>query len=182
VRPPSRVPITLAALGPDAVAVAGELADSWYPFLLPVSALKAAARDLQTGAARGEPGRPLPQICPGIPTALSPDRVQAQASASWWVAFYLTSMGPLYARTLRRLGLGAAVDEVLAANPTRGTAQVPESAQVLLDELTLWGDDAEARAGLDRWYAAGADMPILVLPPDRNPAELEHVLEALRPT
>jgi alkanesulfonate monooxygenase SsuD/methylene tetrahydromethanopterin reductase-like flavin-dependent oxidoreductase (luciferase family) len=77
--------------------------------------------------------------------------------------------------------LGAAVDEILAANPTRGTANVPQSAQVLLDELTIWGYPDRARASLDRWYAAGADMPVIVLPPNRSPDELELALKALSP-
>ena len=105
--PPSRVPITLAGLGPRAVRVAGQHADGWYPFLLPVSSLKVAEADLRAGAALGEPGRRLPRVCPGIPVAISSDPARARATAVWWVAFYLTSMGPLYARTLRRLGFGA---------------------------------------------------------------------------
>jgi alkanesulfonate monooxygenase SsuD/methylene tetrahydromethanopterin reductase-like flavin-dependent oxidoreductase (luciferase family) len=183
VLPPSRVPITLAGLGPRAVRVAGQHADGWYPFLLPVSSLKAAEADLHAGAALGEPGRPLPRICPGIPVAISSDPARARATAVWWVAFYLTSMGPLYAKTLRRLGFGNAVGEVLAANPTRGgTPEIPESAGMLLDELTLWGTAANARAGLDSWYDAGADMPVVVLPPNQSAHELEDILEALRPT
>ena len=50
---------------------------------------------------------------------------------------YLVNMGPLYRETLRRLGHGHAVQEILAANPTGRTFEVPESARVLFDELTL---------------------------------------------
>src|SRR3954467_6392023 len=39
VRPVTAVPIQLAALGPQAVRVCGELADGWSPFLLPLSGL-----------------------------------------------------------------------------------------------------------------------------------------------
>ena len=179
VLPPSAIPIQLAALGPEGVRLCGELADRWYPFLLPVSGLTDRMRLLKEGAARS--GRPLPQICPGVPTAVSPDPVQARALASWWVTFYLTSMGPLYGRTLRNLGFGDAVDAVLAANRPGGPAEVPAAAQVLIDELTLSGDATAARAGLDRWYAAGAEMPTLTLPPGRPVEELDHMLEALRP-
>ncbi|MGZ4663899.1 MAG: LLM class flavin-dependent oxidoreductase [Frankiaceae bacterium] len=181
------ISIVLAALGPQAVRLCGELADGWYPFLLPLSGLPEGVRLLDEGAARGQsdggggPVRPRPQICPGIPTAVSPSPVQAHAVASWWVAFYLTSMGPLYARTLRTLGFGAAVDVVLAANPSRGSTEVPPDAQVLIDQLTLSGDAVTARAALDGWYAAGAEMPTIVLPPNRSHDELEHTLDALRP-
>ncbi len=97
---PREISIVLAALGPQAVRLCGEVGDGWYPFLLPLSGLQDGVRLLDEGAARGRPGgsgRPRPQICPGVPTAVSPDPVQARAVASWWVAFYLTSMGPLYA-------------------------------------------------------------------------------------
>jgi alkanesulfonate monooxygenase SsuD/methylene tetrahydromethanopterin reductase-like flavin-dependent oxidoreductase (luciferase family) len=177
VRPPSHIPIAVAALGPDTVAVAEKLADIWFPFLTPASALTSATRDVNAATTR----RSLLQIWPAIPIAVSHDEAEARATASWWIAFYLTSMSPLYARNLRRLGLGAAVDEVLAANPTRGTANIPESAQVLLDELTIWGDPHRARASLDQWYAAGADMPVIVLPPNRPLDELEHALKTLSP-
>lgn len=99
--------------------------------------------------------------------------------ASWWVSFYLTSMGPLYRQTLLRLGHGRAVEDVLVANPTGRTFDVPESAFALLDELTLWGEAGHARQSLDRWYAAGAQMPTIVLPPGRPVEELNHILEAM---
>jgi alkanesulfonate monooxygenase SsuD/methylene tetrahydromethanopterin reductase-like flavin-dependent oxidoreductase (luciferase family) len=181
VRAPSDIPIHLAALGPNAVRLTGEVADGWYPFLLPRSGLPDAIRLLEEGAARVEPARPLPLIGPCIPTAVSDDPDTALEVASWWVVFYLVSMGPLYRETLRRLGHGAAVDEVLAANPTPRTFDVPESARVLLDELTLWGDEDNARAALERWYDAGAQMPGLVLPPNRPLEELDHILESMRP-
>jgi hypothetical protein len=112
---------------------------------------------------------------------VSADPAQALEVASWWVAFYLVSMGPLYRDTLRRLGHGAAVDEVLAANPTPRTFEVPETARTLFDELTLWGDAEHARATLDRWYDAGAQTPALTLPPNRSIEELDFILEALGP-
>ena len=125
VPPQTEVPIYLAALGPRAVRLAGELADGWYPFLLPLSGLESGIRSLEEGKARGEPGRSLPAIGPCIPAAIAADPATALQVASWWVSFYLVSMGPLYRDTLRRLGHGQAVDAVLAANPTPHTFDVP---------------------------------------------------------
>jgi alkanesulfonate monooxygenase SsuD/methylene tetrahydromethanopterin reductase-like flavin-dependent oxidoreductase (luciferase family) len=180
VKPQTSIPITLAALGPRAVRLTGELADAWAPFLLPVSGLGSGIRLLEEGHGRGEPGRAMPFIEPSIPAAVSTDPERSLELASWWVSFYLGSMGPLYRDTLTRLGHGRAVEEVLAANPTGRTFDVPGSARGLLDELTLWGDAEQARAALDRWYAAGAQMPTVTLPPGRPVEELDHILEALR--
>jgi alkanesulfonate monooxygenase SsuD/methylene tetrahydromethanopterin reductase-like flavin-dependent oxidoreductase (luciferase family) len=179
VAPRGQVPVHLAALGPAAVRLAGEVADGWYPFLLPRSGLAGGIRMLTEAATRA--GRPTPLVSPGIPVAVAADPATARTVASWWVATYLLRMGSMYERTLRRHGLGAAVDAVLAANPDRRGGEVPASAQVLLDELVVAGAADAARAGLDRWSAAGAELPVVVLPPGRPVDELEYTLEALRP-
>jgi alkanesulfonate monooxygenase SsuD/methylene tetrahydromethanopterin reductase-like flavin-dependent oxidoreductase (luciferase family) len=50
---------------------------------------------------------------------------------------------------------------------------------VLLDELTVYGTPDQARARLARWQEAGAAMPILLLPPNQTPAQIDFALEAL---
>lgn len=179
VTPQREIPIYLAALGPQSVRLAGELADGWAPFLLPLSGLDTSLQLLREGGARTEPRRGLPLIAPCVPAAVSTNPAKALEMASWWVSFYLVSMGPLYRETLRRLSHGQAVQEILAANPTGRTFEVPESARVLFDELTLWGDAEQAREALGRWYAGGAQVPTVVLPPGRPIEELDHMLEAL---
>ena len=183
VLPPSDIPIHAGgarAARRCGCAVSSATAGTRSCYRCPVSPTGCASSRRAPPAA--DPADPYRRSAPVCPTAVSPDPVQARALASWWVAFYLTSMGPLYGRTLRNLGFGDAVDAVLAANPSRGTAEVPGAAQVLIDELTLSGDATAARAGLDRWYAAGAEMPVIVLPPNRSLDELEHALDVLRPT
>ena len=98
------------------------------------------------------------------------------------VVFCLLSMGPLYRDVLTRQDLGDAVSAVLAANPDTITRNVPESAQLLIDGLTLRGEPVHAHAALDSWYEAGAQMPALVLPPGRDLAESDYMLEVMRPT
>jgi alkanesulfonate monooxygenase SsuD/methylene tetrahydromethanopterin reductase-like flavin-dependent oxidoreductase (luciferase family) len=166
---PSPVPIMLAALGPAAIRLAGEVADSWGPFLFPVSALPDGIGLLREGSG----DRATPQVCPSVPAAVFSNPEQARAMASWWVEFYLKNMGPLYADRLRELGFGAAVDEVMA-----GDRRTPE---ILLDELTLWGDPTAVRAKLQAWYATGGDAPAVTLPPNRSIEELDYMLEALAP-
>jgi alkanesulfonate monooxygenase SsuD/methylene tetrahydromethanopterin reductase-like flavin-dependent oxidoreductase (luciferase family) len=177
VPPRPQIPVHLAALGPAAVRLAGALADAWYPFLLPRSGLADGVQLLDAGAREAD--RPVPLVSPGIPVAVAEDPATARATAAWWLSTYLTGMGPLYPRTMRRQGLGAAVDAVLAADPAG--REIPAGAEVLLDELLLWGAADTASAGLDAWYAAGAELPVVVLPPGRPVAELDAALETLSP-
>lgn len=173
---PERVPIALAALGPRAVGLAGRLADYWTPFFLPVSGLAARGEPLADG---GRPTRTL--TWPGIPAAVSADPERARSLAAWWLAFYLTKMGPLYPATLVKLGFRREVDAVVAANPPGAQPTVPAQADRLIDEVTVGGTADDARSQLESWFKAGADLPTIVLPPGAPVDELDGALEGLAP-
>jgi hypothetical protein len=151
----------------------------WYPFLLPRSALADGVELLQDGATAAH--RPLPLVSPGVPVAVAADPATARETACWWLTTYLGGMGPLYPGTLRRLGFGPAVDAVLATDPAQRGAGVPAAAEVLVDELLVHGDAGAGRSAVARWCNAGAQLPVLVLPPGRPLDELVFALEALRP-
>jgi alkanesulfonate monooxygenase SsuD/methylene tetrahydromethanopterin reductase-like flavin-dependent oxidoreductase (luciferase family) len=181
VRPQFDVPVHLAALGEKSVRLCGELADAWFPFLLPISALHGRIQLLTVGTADREDHHEPPLICPGVPAAISSDPAAARRLASWWITFYLTKMGTLYSSLLRDVGHNMAVAAVHAETPKNGADELTGSAQVLIDELTLCGSAESARADLERWYRAGADMPVIILPPHRDIDELDHILDAMRP-
>ena len=179
--PPAAVPLYLAGLAPESVRLAGELADGWMPFLFPRSRMAEGVALLREGAVRAGAARPLPLICPSMPTVVARDRAEARRGAAWFVSFYLTTMGPFYPRTISRLGFEREVKAVLAANTTRGSAIVPPEAEALLDELLVWGTPDEARGQLERWREAGAALPILLLPPNLTPAQIDLALETFPP-
>jgi len=116
-----------------------------------------------------------------VPTVVDADPAVAREGAAWFVAFYLTTMGALYRQSLVRRGFAKEVDAVLAANTPRFTGAVPEAAEHLLEELTVFGTPVQARARLQRWHAAGADLPILLLRPQQTPEQIAFTLEAFRP-
>jgi alkanesulfonate monooxygenase SsuD/methylene tetrahydromethanopterin reductase-like flavin-dependent oxidoreductase (luciferase family) len=179
--PTPDVPIYLAALADESIRLAGELADGWMPFLYPRSQLAPARALLAEGRARRGDGSEPPPIYPAVPTAVAEDAERARAGAAWFVSFYLTTMGPLYRRSLARQGFGKEVDEVLAANTPRHQGLVPPAAERLLEELTVFGTPEQARARLARWHDAGARLPTLLFPPNLSRAELEFALGAFQP-
>ena len=177
--PPAEVPICLAAIGDASVRLAGEIADGWMPFLYPLRVLQQGRERLGEGAARAN--RPPPAVYPMIPASVDDDAAQARAGAAWLVSFYLTSMGTFYRDTLIRFGFDKEVQAVLAANAPRFVGVVPPEAEVLLDELIVYGTPPEARRRLARWYEAGAAMPGLMFRPNLTGEQTQRSLEAFVP-
>jgi len=65
------VTISLAALGDASIRLAGELADSWLPFLYPWSKLAEGRARLCEGATRGGHPDRVPEIHPSVPVVVA---------------------------------------------------------------------------------------------------------------
>ena len=178
---PGEIPIYVAAIGDQSVRLVGELADGWVPFIYPRRCLADGVQRLREGAARSGRTDRLPLVCPSVPAVVAPDAARAREGAAWFVAFYLVNMGTLYRQSLVRQGFGKEVEAVLAANAPKFTGAVPPDADVLLEELIVFGTPAEARARLARGHAASAMMPVLLLRPQMTAEERDFTLNALRP-
>jgi alkanesulfonate monooxygenase SsuD/methylene tetrahydromethanopterin reductase-like flavin-dependent oxidoreductase (luciferase family) len=178
---PPALPIYLAALADESVRLAGELADGWMPFLYPWARLAEGVERLREGVARREDPERLPGIYPAVPAVVAEDPAKAREGAAWFVAFYLTTMGPLYRQSLVRQGFGKEVAAVLAANTPRMKGEVPSEGEELLEQLVVFGTPAVACRRLQRWHDAGAVMPILLLRPHMTPGEIALTLDAFRP-
>ena len=173
------LPIYIAGSAEKTVRLCGELADGWLPFLFARDRLSDAVAWLEEGTARrGDPAA-RPRVCPVVPAVVSHDSGEARQGAAWFVAFYLTRMGPFYATALRRQGFEREVDAVLAANTARGPAIGPREADALLEQLTVFGTPEEARARLATWRAFGAEAPIVMLRPNLDAEQVRFELESL---
>ena len=179
--PAPALPIFLAALTDESVRLAGELADGWLPFLYPRRCLEEGRALLREGAARAGDANRRVAVYPTVPTVVSEDPEKARAGAAWFVSFYLTTMGPLYRRSLERQGFGKEVAAIVAANTPRFAAVVPPEGARLLEELTVYGAPGEVAAQLASWHAAGADMPMVFLQPNLSPEEIDLALGAFAP-
>lgn len=178
--PAPTLPIYLAGLADETIRLAGELADGWLPFLYPRDRLAKGIALMKEGACRSsDPGR-APRVCPTVPTVVAADRAEARRGAAWFLAFYMTTMGPLYPRSLARHGFEDEVKAIVAANPTRDSAVVPPEAETLLEQLTIYGTPEQCRRQLEPWYVAGAALPIVFLRPNLTPQEIHFTLSAFR--
>ncbi|MEM7348615.1 MAG: LLM class flavin-dependent oxidoreductase [Chloroflexota bacterium] len=174
------LPIYMAASSVKSIQLAGELCDGWLPFLYPKDRLADGIALMREGAARTEnPDRPL-QVCPFLPVVVNDDADAARQGAAWFVAFYMTTMGPIYRNVLGRLGFADEVAAVLAANEGQKPAVVPPEAEILLDQLTIYGTPDQVQAQLAPWYEAGATLPILMPQPNLGLEALDLMLNAFK--
>ncbi len=156
---PAPVPIWIAALGPRATRLAGEIADgvilNWC-----TPDRVAEARDAIRAAA-GEAGRDPDSVTISVyvRAAFSDRADEALLGAAAEYASY-----PAYARQFEAMGV----------EPSPGA---------VVDAVCLRGDRAAARERLDAYRQAGADLPVVypALAPGEGPEASIAVLRALSP-
>lgn len=109
------IPVYVAAMGPKALQVTGELADGTLPYLAGPRTLEEFIVPTITQAA-AEAGRPAPRVIAAVPTLLSEDLEGARTIAAQQLSFYETI--PSYRNVIAREGIASVVD--LAAIGTEG--------------------------------------------------------------
>jgi F420-dependent oxidoreductase-like protein len=155
-----RLPIYLAAMGPQNLALAGELADGWLGFLFSPEHAGGFRDQLAAGAARA--GRDLGgfDIAPNVQVHLSDDLAAARDVMRPFLALYIGGMGSrernFYADQAARYGFEQAAaqvqDHYLAGRRAEAGAALPDE---LIDLVTLCGPPAKVREGLAALRQAG---------------------------
>jgi alkanesulfonate monooxygenase SsuD/methylene tetrahydromethanopterin reductase-like flavin-dependent oxidoreductase (luciferase family) len=180
--PEQPIPILLAALAPQSVRLAGELADEWLPFLWARSRFAEGRALLADGEAAAQTSRPT-TVTASVPLAVGEDEEAARRVAAAWLLAYLTRMGPIYPRMLRdTFGFAPEIDALLEANADGGRPRLPAAAESLARQVTLMGTYDEAPAAVGAWVEAGADAVSLVLPLGLPEEQLREMLEAAAPS
>ncbi len=150
------VPVWIAALGPRAVRLAGEIADGMLlNWCTPerVAEAASAAREAAEAAGR-DPGELTVAVYVRANLAESPDAaVAALRPAAGEYASY-----PAYARQFGAMGLADEAERAAAAHRAQRPQDVPEA---LVRAIALVGPEAAARVRLAAYLEAGADLPIV---------------------
>jgi F420-dependent oxidoreductase-like protein len=160
------LPVYLAALRPQTLALTGEVADGWLPAFLSAEHMPYSLRAIEEGAARA--GRDLHgfDIAPTISLWIDDDREAARDRLRYSIALYAGGMGSkehnYYADLVRDYGFEGAADNIqalfLSGHKREATAAVPEK---LIDMLTLCGPAGHVRERLAAYEEAGATTVLL---------------------
>jgi len=161
-----RVPIYLAALGPNNVALAGEIADGWLPLFFAPEHVTALHAPLEEGARRS--GRSLTgfRVCPSVNVAIDDDVTAARNSLRPSLALYIGGMGSrqqnFYNRLVISYGFARAAAQVqdlyLRGRKLEAAAALPDE---LVDLVCLVGRAEQVRARLRAFGDAGVHTLIV---------------------
>jgi F420-dependent oxidoreductase-like protein len=165
VRPPRPVPIYLAAVGPKATALAGEIADGWLAAFF--SPEHSAGRVAAIRAARAAAGTARPfEVIATVPLSVGDDPAAAADHLRDYFALYLGGMGTrernFYNSFAREIGYeeqAAVVQErYLGRDRAGAAAAVPFE---LMNETALIGPREHLAERLRRYADAGVDTVVL---------------------
>jgi len=162
--PPVPPPIWISALGERGFALAGEVADGvLLNWCTPERVSR--AREVVSAAAAGA-GRDPRAVTIAVYVRANLADEEAVAIEALKEATGQYALMPHYRRQLEAIGLAEPAGSAALAAGSGDVSGVPES---LVRALCLVGDPDAARARLDAFRAAGADLPIVYPVPGRDP-------------
>jgi len=160
--PPSPpVRIVLAALGPEMLELAGEIADGVVLNWIPPETVRASIEHLEIGARKT--GRTLAdfEIASFIRTCVTDDQAAARETLARDITGYATV--DAYASFFRNAGFGDEVDAVNAAwRAGDRSGAVKQVSARFLDGLGVVGPEAFCRDRIAEFTRAGLTQPVIV--------------------
>jgi F420-dependent oxidoreductase-like protein len=157
-----RIPIYIAAIGPNNTKLTAEIADGWIPTLFSPEHVSEFRPLLEEGFARAGGGKGFDDfdIAPTVNVFVTDDQASARDSMRPFVALYVGGMGSrkqnFYNALVRRYGYEAAADEVqtlyLEGKKEEAAAALPDA---LIDAVSLCGPPDVVRERLAVFRDAG---------------------------
>lgn len=159
--PAEPVKIVLAALGPEMLELAGEIADGAILNWIPPETVPESVKHLEAGARKA--GRTLAgfEIASFIRTCVTDDAAAARETLAREITGY--AIVDAYASFFRASGFGPEVDALNAAWTAGDRAgAVKRVSPRVLDGLGVVGDEAFCRERIDAFARAGLTEPVIL--------------------
>jgi F420-dependent oxidoreductase-like protein len=163
-----RIPIYLAAIGPNNTTLAAEVADGWMPFLFSPEHVDGVRPLLEEGFARAADGKGYDdfEIAPTVEAFVSDDLEAARDAMRPMLALYVGGMGSrdrnFYNDAARRYGFDDAARRVqdlyLSGRRDEAAAALPDE---LIDLVSLCGPADRVRDRIRAFEAAGVGTLIV---------------------
>lgn len=177
------IPICLAAMGPKATALAGEIADGWMPLFFSPDHVDVANAHLLEGCARVGRSPDDVAILPTVYVAIRDDHAAARDAVRDVLALYVGGMGTKDRNFYNQLACRYGYEEVarrvqglyLEGRKEEAAAALPDE---LIDTVTLCGPPAVVAERLAAYRDAGVDTLLASIMAD-SPEDRVRQLRAL---
>ena len=145
------IPLYVAAMGPKALEVAGDLSDGTLPFLAGPRTI-AEFIEPTIAKAAADAGRPKPRIITSVPVLVSDDADAARAEAAERLAFYETI--PSYQKVIAREEVASAADLAAVGTPEAVARKLSSYRDAGATDLVLSPIRRDDKALQDIWDIA----------------------------
>jgi probable F420-dependent oxidoreductase len=179
--PKTKVPIYIAALGPQMLEMVGELADGVLMNWTAVDYLQEAIGHIKLGAEKAGRDPNEIDIAGYVRVAVGDDVSVSRDSLRYQVARYASN--PFYRNFFAETGFDKEMSAAAAAMADGKLDKAADSITVeMQDQVAVVGTVEECRAALEKRRAAGLQLPVIApFAVGDNMASHQHVIEALAP-
>ena len=179
--PKTKVPIYIAALGPQMLEMVGELADGVLMNWTAVDYLGEAIGHIKRGAEKAGRDPNEIDIAGYVRVAVGDNLTESRVSLRRQVARYASN--PFYRNFFAQPGfdkeMSAAAAALADGNLDKAADSITEEMQ---DQVAIVGTVEECRAALEKRRAAGLQLPVIApFAVGDNMASHRHVIEAMAP-
>ena len=179
--PKTKVPIYIAALGPQMLEMVGELADGVLMNWTAVDYLGEAIGHIKRGAEKAGRAPNKIDIAGYVRVAVGDNLTESRVSLRRQVARYASN--PFYRNFFAQTGfdkeMSAAAAALADGNLDKAADSITEEMQ---DQVAIVGTVEECRAALEKRRAAGLQLPVIApFAVGDNMASHRHVIEAMAP-
>ncbi len=175
--PQQRVPIYVAALGPQMLELTGELADGVLLNWTAARYLESAIEHLCRGAAKAGRDPAEIDVAGYVRVAVSDDLTEARASLQRQIARYASN--PFYSNFFRDMGFDAEMTAAAAAIQRGDLSAAAESiSREMQEQVAVVGSPEECRAAIEQRRQLGLSLPVVApFTVDRPKESYRRVIE-----
>jgi F420-dependent oxidoreductase-like protein len=149
------VPVYVAAMGPKALQVTGELADGTLPFIAGPRAIEEFIEPTIAKAA-ADAGRPKPKVIASVPVLVSDDVESAKRVAAQELGFYATI--PSYQKVIARERVDSVADLAVVGSAESVARQLKRYLDAGATDVVLSAIDRTDPAQAEELWAAAASL------------------------
>jgi coenzyme F420-dependent oxidoreductase len=176
------IPIYIASIGLKNITLTGEVADGWIPFLVPIEHYRQAEDYLRAGAEKGGRAFDNIKVCPYIPALVSDNEDESRRLIKEYIAYYIGAMGTFYSGLISRYGFQHEANSIVEAWKKGSKTEAIEGvSDTLLNSVAVTGSANTGRNKIEEFGKAGADIPIIILPPKASRDLARETINNLAP-